>query len=139
MLLCADGAPGGRRVDWSYKAVASSRNRGDIPAAGLAAAQRPSKRRDMHFEIALFDDDVRPGASHELALRDKLASTLDQRGQDLQSATAETNGCLTLQQKLLGRKEPERAERKSTFDRCSVTIVHLSSQPRLNLVLLDFT
>jgi hypothetical protein len=128
-----------RQVDWSYKAVASSGNRGDIPAAGLAAAQRPSKRRDMNFEIALVDDGVRPRASHELALRDKLASTLDQRGQDLQSATAETNGCFTLQQKLLGRKEPERAERKSTFDRCSVPIVHLSSQPRLILVLLDFT
>src|SRR5215470_10509731 len=99
-----------RRVDWSYKAIASSRNRDDIPAAGLAVAQRPSKRRDMNFEIALFDGDVGPRASHELALRDKLAWTLDQHGQDVQSTTAETNGCFTLQQKLLSRKEPERAE-----------------------------
>src|SRR5215470_12205676 len=81
-----------QRVDWSYKAVASSRNRGDIPAAGQAVAQRPSKRRDMNFEIALFNGDVGPSASHELALRDKLAWTLDQRGQDFQSTTAETNG-----------------------------------------------
>jgi hypothetical protein len=49
---------------------------------------------------------------------------LDQRGQDLQSATAETNRCFTLQQKLLGRMEPERAERQSTFDRCSAPIFH---------------
>src|SRR5215467_1009550 len=93
-----------RRADWSYKAVASSRNRGDIPAARLAVAQRPSKRRDMNFEIALFDDDIRPGASHQLSLRDKLAWMLDQRSQEFQSATTETNGGFTLQQKLFCRK-----------------------------------
>src|SRR5262245_25461157 len=116
-----------QRIEWSYKAVASPGNRGDIPAAGRAVAQRPSKRRHLNFEIALFNGDVRPSASHELALGDKLAWTLDQRGQDLQSTTAETNGCFTLQQKMLGRKEPERAERESTFDRCRGLIVHLSS------------
>ena len=121
-----------QRVDWSYKAVASSRNRGDIPAAGLAVAQRFSKRCDMNFEIALFDGDARPSASHELALRDKLAWTLDQRSQDLQSTTAETNGYPTLQQNLLSRKEPERAERKSSFDRCAdrpPLLVNLASPP----------
>jgi hypothetical protein len=80
----------------------------------------------VDFEIALLDDNVGPRASHELAFGDKLAGTLDQCGQDLQSTTAETNGSFTFEQELLRRKESERAERKSALGRGSRPIVHSS-------------
>ena len=113
-------------LDSSYKAVAASRNGRNIPPAGLPLSQRFSKCRDVDFEIALFHDNVGPRASHELAFGDKLARTLDQCGQDLESATPETNESLAFQQALLCGKEPERAERKSALGRVCRLIVHSS-------------
>src|SRR5262249_11727523 len=107
-------------------AIAASRDGRDIPRAGLPIAQGSSKCRNVDFEIALFNDDVGPRASHEFAFGDKLARTLDQCGQDLKGTTAEANESFSLQQELLRRKVPERAERKSTLGGLCRPIVHSS-------------
>jgi hypothetical protein len=57
----------------------------------------------VDFEIALFHNDVGPRACHKLAFGNKLSRTLEQCGQNLESATAETNGPFSSQQELLCR------------------------------------
>jgi len=107
------------------EAIAASADGGHVSTTGLAFAQRPSERRDMNFEVAILNEGVGPGPGHEVALADEITPTLDESGEDLEGSAAQANRRFTLQQELLCRKEPERAERKCTFARGRRLIVHL--------------
>jgi hypothetical protein len=85
------------RLDWSYKAVTAPRNGRYKSRAGLPLIQRSSKCRNVYLKIALLHNDIGPRASHELAFGDEFARTFDQRGQNLESATADMNGSFSHQ------------------------------------------
>src|SRR5215470_15843678 len=100
-----------------HEAVPLPGNTGEVSAAWLAVAQYPSKRSDLDFEVALFNDDVGPDAGHELLLAHELTRALDQHVQDFQGSSADANWSFAFQQELLCRKEAERAERRHALCR----------------------
>jgi hypothetical protein len=114
-VFCLDGLRLPRTVelaerDRRHEAIPTPGNRNNVATIRLPVAQRFAEGCDVNFEASLRDESVRPHASHEGMLADHLAWALDERCQNLESATAEANAGVTLEKKLLGRKEAESAE-----------------------------
>jgi hypothetical protein len=64
----------------------------------------------MNPERIFIDEGVWPDARDQLVLADDFAGAFDQRGQDIERPATEANRLFTLQQQLLRRKKPKRAE-----------------------------
>jgi hypothetical protein len=65
----------------------------------------------MDAEVALVDMDARPDPGGDLLLADHLTCALDQAGQDVQRARADSDRRFALEQKLLRGNQPEWSER----------------------------
>jgi hypothetical protein len=52
----------------------------------------------MELQIAFDDESMRPDPRDQLRLADHLAATFDESDQEIESATAETDGLVTFQQ-----------------------------------------
>jgi len=70
---------------------------------GAAITQRSAQQADLEFEIALLHRRVGPCAGDQLLPADHLARALCKGDQDVESAAAETNGLVTLEQQPLCR------------------------------------
>jgi hypothetical protein len=64
-------------------------------------------------EVGGVDKKIRPNASHQVLLADKLAAAFKQGNQDLQGTTSDRHGLVAFPQKELRRKQAERSERNS--------------------------
>jgi hypothetical protein len=69
----------------------------------VAAAQRA----DLDFEVALFDDGVRPYLGDQFGPTDGLAAPVDQSDQKIERPTADTNRRITVQKQPPGGKQPK--------------------------------
>src|SRR5262249_44680501 len=113
------GVCGLGELDSRHKAIAASGNRGYISVTWPTIAQCSAEGSHMNLKIALLDDGAGPYTGHECALANQLTGMLDQRDQDLERTTAETNRGFTLKQKLLCGKKTEGPEREGVFSRGS--------------------
>jgi hypothetical protein len=96
--------------NWSDKTVASARDIGHIPRAGLPVAKRLAKADQLHPKTALVNDDVRPDARYQVTLADDFARTFDQHDQDIERATAQSKSNVSLIKKSFRSKQAKRAE-----------------------------
>jgi hypothetical protein len=87
------------RVD---KDVASPRNIDNESIAISSVVQRPTQRRHMDCKICRLDENIRPNASHQFFLGDKLTWAFNQNNKDFQSTTSEGNRLVALQQEKSG-------------------------------------
>ena len=62
------------------------------------SAKRAAQRGNMELEIAFDDEGMGPDPRDQLRLADQLAGTFDESDQEIESATAETDGLVTFQQ-----------------------------------------
>ena len=60
--------------------IASPRQRLDPTLASGRLRKHATDRRNLHGEIAFFNDDARPRGIHDRALLNKLVAPLDERG-----------------------------------------------------------
>ena len=66
--------------------------------AGLPIRQRATQRQNMDPKIAFLDVGIWPDLCEQLSLADQLARTLDEGVQEIESATADTDGPIPFQQ-----------------------------------------
>src|SRR6202040_5661 len=65
------------------------------------------QRGNIELEIAFDDEGIRPNLCDQLRLADNLAGTCGESDQEIESATAETYGCVPFQQQPSCREQPE--------------------------------
>jgi hypothetical protein len=82
------------------KAVAPSRDIGQIAIAPTAIAQDFADGGDVDPQVSLLDERVGPDAGNDFFLGDNFACPLDQRGQDFERPAAEMERPLAFEQKL---------------------------------------
>ena len=97
------------------EAVAPARDIGDVPLSRAAIAKRLAQGGDVDPQSVLLDDRVRPGASDELVLADRLAGAFNQRDENVQRPAAEAQRLSVLEQHALGGNEAKRAEGEGFF------------------------
>jgi hypothetical protein len=75
--------------DGPDEAIAAPGQRLDPTFSSGRLRKHAAQRRDLHREIAFFDDDARPRGVHDAGLGDVLIWLLDESGQDRHSAGAQ--------------------------------------------------
>src|SRR5438067_6222405 len=95
-LSCCRGERADRASDGRDKTTAASADSGDVPVAGLAVRQGAAQRGNMELQIAFDDGDMGPDPRDQLRLADHLAGMFDESDQEIESATAEMDGLVTL-------------------------------------------
>ena len=96
--------------DRSDEAIAAPCQRLDPALAAGRLREHAANRRDLHREIAFFDDDARPRGVDDAVLRNVLVRSLDERGQDGHRARAQGHGLASLGQHACLGVEPERPD-----------------------------
>src|SRR5262245_40094022 len=96
--------------DWRYKGIAAPCDGRDVSLAGPTITQAAAQRADLNFEVALFDDGVRPYLGYQFGLTDELAVPVDQSDQEIERPTADTDRQVTVQKQPSGRKQPKRVK-----------------------------
>ncbi len=100
------------------------RARLEIAAAVAPVTKRPPQGGDLKLQISFDDVGARPDAGDQLFLADKLAGSLEERDQDFQRTTAETDRRLTVEQEAPACKQAEGAERERALGRDGARIGH---------------
>src|SRR5258707_15775443 len=95
-----------------------------IAAAVPPVTKGPPQGGDLELQISFCDMGARPDAGDQLFLADKLAGSLEERDQDFQRATSETNRRLAVEQEPPAWKQAEGAERERPVGRERARIGH---------------
>jgi len=88
-----------QHIDCGDEPVASPLDVDDEPIPALAVTQRATQSSHLSREVGGGDKMIRPNASSQVLLADKLASPFNQSNQDLQSTASERHGLVALQQR----------------------------------------
>src|SRR5712692_4352360 len=107
--------------------VTLPRARLQIAAAVPPVTKGPPQGGDLELQISFDDVGAGPDAGDQLFLADKLAGSLEERDQDFQRATAETNRRLAVEQEPPAGKQAEGAEREAALGRDGGRISHRNS------------
>src|ERR1700747_3006373 len=97
--------------------VTLPRPRLQIAAAVPPVTKCPPQGGDLELQISFDDVRARPDPADQLFLADKRAGSLNERDQDFQRSTAETDGRLAVEQEPPAGKQPEGAEREAALNR----------------------
>jgi len=76
----------------------------------LAIAQGAAQRADLHLQVCVFDDGIRPGSGFKVILADYLARAFEQRRKDVKGTAAEAHRLVAFKQQPLCCEKPERAK-----------------------------
>jgi hypothetical protein len=88
----------------------SARHVDDVSSVILPIAKRATKRRDVHPNVGLFDERVRPYNASKFFLLYNFASPFGQDLQNGQSATSQAQRTIAFEQQPLSGKQPEGPE-----------------------------
>ena len=87
----------------------------DVDGLDLRIAKRATQARHIDLEIAVMDEDARPGGRHQLILADQFAAALHQKLQKFERASAQSYGSPVEKKQLPARNEAKWAEGKNDF------------------------
>jgi hypothetical protein len=102
--------PAARPGDRRDKAIAAPEYRGDVSVAGLAIREGTAQYGNTDLEIAFIDESLGPDLRNQLGLAHDLARAFHKSDQQIEGATADTDGLVTFQQKSSCLEQPKRAE-----------------------------
>ena len=85
-----------RPSDRRDKAIAAPDDRGDVSGAGLAIRQDTAQSGNTDLEIIFSDKGLRPDLRNQIRLAHDFARAFDKSDQEIEGATAERNGLVTL-------------------------------------------
>ncbi len=90
-----------------HESIAASRDRRDVGRLLLGVAQRPAQAVDVDLEIALMDEDVRPGGAHQFVLRYQLAAASHEQVQEFEGPAAQLDRRAVEDEQLPARQKAE--------------------------------